>query len=459
MSTTLLYNAEIVNEGRQSGGYVLVEDRRISRVGRELSDAELEALKAKADRAIDCYGRLLMPGVIDTHVHFRDPGLTEKGDMATESRAAVAGGVTSFVDMPNTKPATTTRVALEDKLRRASEVSAANYGFFIGATNDNQEELLGADYGRTAGIKLFLGSSTGNMLVDDNNTLEELFGSAKALIAVHAEDEATIRAAREMLEEGCGGSIPVDRHPDVRPREACVRATRKAIELARKSGARVHICHLSTADELRLVKAAKAEGVKVTAETCPQYLIFDRFDFLRLGSRIKCNPSIKEASDRIALLRELMPGGCIDTIATDHAPHLPEQKTGDALTAASGMPMIQYSLRAMLELFETSPELEGAGPERVVELMCHNPADLLGIEDRGYIREGYYADLVIVNPTGGGEKITDGEVISRCGWTPLAGLSLSAQVDLTMVNGTIVYEAGGVPAAGAAMPLKFGAAV
>ncbi|MDE5988705.1 MAG: dihydroorotase [Duncaniella sp.] len=458
MATTLLYNAEIVNEGRRFRGYVLVDGRKISRVGELPAGEEVPAaLKEGVARAIDCGGRLLMPGVIDTHVHFRDPGLTEKGDMATESRAAVAGGVTSFVDMPNTKPATVSREALEAKISRAAEVSAANYGFFIGATNDNAQELKETDYHRAAGIKLFLGSSTGNMLVDDNNTLEELFAAAKAPIAVHAEDEATIRAARARLEEECGGSIPVGRHPDVRPREACVKATRKAIELARRTGARVHICHLSTAEELQLVKEAKAEGVRVTAETCPQYLLFDRNDFLRSGSRIKCNPAIKEASDRIALLRELLPGGCIDTIATDHAPHLPAQKEGDALTAASGMPMVQFSLRAMLELFESAPGLEEAGPERVVELMCHRPADLFGIEGRGYIREGYYADLVVVDPEAGAPKVTDAEVLSRCGWTPLAGMSLPARVELTMVNGTVVYEAGGEPEGGAAMPITFGA--
>lgn len=453
MATTLLYNTEIVNEGRRFKGYVLVDGTKISRVGEGDAPSDLQA---GADRAIDCGGKLLLPGAIDTHVHFRDPGLTEKADMATESRAAVAGGVTSFVDMPNTKPATISRAALADKLGRAAEVSVANYGFFIGATNDNLAELLGADYTQTAGIKLFLGSSTGNMLVDDNDTLGGLFEAAPTLIAVHAEDEETIRRARARLEEECGGSIPVERHPDMRPREACVKATRRAIELARRTGARVHICHISTAEELQLIKQAKAEGVRVTAETCPQYLLFDRSDFMRLGARIKCNPAIKEASDRIALLRELLPGGCIDTIATDHAPHLPAQKEGDALTAASGMPMVQFSLRAMLELFDSEPALEGAGVERVVELMAHRPADLLGIEGRGYIREGYYADLVVVDPSGSDTKVSDGEVMSRCGWTPLAGMALRPRVELTMVNGTTVYEAGSDPRPGAAMALRFG---
>lgn len=446
---TLLYNAEIVNEGQRYPGYVLTDGEFIVRTGAEADlpahgPGSLEEMMKKADRNIDCCGAMLIPGVIDTHVHFRDPGLTEKGDIATESRAAVAGGVTSFIDMPNTRPATVTRQAVDDKISRAAQVSLANYGFFIGATNDNIAELLQADYTRVAGIKLFLGSSTGNMLVDDSDTLTRLFRESPAIIAVHAEDEAIIRASRERLSAECGGPIPVDRHPDLRPREACVAATRRAISLARATGARLHICHISTAEELQLIKEAKAEGLRVTAETCPQYLLFDRNDFLRLGSRIKCNPAIKEASDRIALLRELRPGGCIDTIATDHAPHLPSQKEGDALTAASGMPMIQFSLRAMLELLDTETQLEGLGPERIVELMAHNPARVFGIDRRGFIREGYYADLVLVSryPAGTAPKITDSDVAGRCGWTPLAGTSLSHQVRLTLVNGEPAFTDG-----------------
>lgn len=423
MGRTLLYNALIVNEGKSFKGCVTVCGTFIESVTPDSAltaegEGSLEALKASADTLIDCRGGMLMPGVIDTHVHFRDPGLTEKADMATESRAAIAGGVTSYTDMPNTKPATVSNKALADKLGRAREVSEANYGFFIGATNDNIDEILSADYSRTAGVKLFLGSSTGNMLVDDNSTLRKIFSEAPSVIAVHAEDEASIASAREQLLRECGGSIPVERHPDVRPREACIAATHLALVLADSTGARLHVCHVSTAEELAMIKEAKARGVKVTVETCPQYLLFDRNDFNRLGARIKCNPAIKEASDRIALLRELLPGGVIDTIATDHAPHLLAQKEGDALSAASGMPMIQFSLRAMLELMETEPELSEFGPERVVELMCHRPADIFGIDRRGYIRPGYYADLVVVNHLDRPHKVSDSDVESRCGWTP-----------------------------------------
>ena len=431
MSSLLFHNAMLVNEGSVTRGWLLVNGDKIARIGHGDLPSGISA-----DEVTDCKGAYIMPGVIDTHVHFRDPGLTEKADMATESRAAVAGGVTSFVDMPNTKPATVSMDALEGKIARAAEVSEANYGFFIGATNDNLSELLWADYTRAAGIILFLGSSTGNMLVDDDTTLGTLFAKAPALIAVHAEDEAIIRASRQRLEAGHPDGIPVELHPDMRPREACIAATRHAIELAERGGAHVHICHISTADELRLIADAKARGVKVTAETCPQYLLFDRNDFATLGARIKCNPAIKEPSDRIALLRELRHGGVIDTIATDHAPHLPAQKEGNAVTAASGMPMVQFSLPAMLDLMASDPDAEGIDITRIAELMCHAPARLLDIDRRGFLREGYYADLAIVSPVAmPGHRVTDADVLSRCGWTPLAGRTLTWQVDRTVVNG------------------------
>lgn len=453
MSRIIIYNARIVDDGRSFAGFIETDGELIARVGTmDEWDGEPEA--APGDTVIDAGGIMVMPGVIDEHVHFRDPGLTQKADMESESLAAVAGGVTSFIDMPNTRPATVTMQAVEDKMARAAEVSYANYGFFIGATNDNLTELLGADYSRVAGVKLFLGSSTGNMLVDSDSTLARLFAEVPALIAVHAESESIIRESRERLLKECGGGIPVERHPDVRPRSACTEATRHAVELARKYGARLHVMHISTADELAFFAPGPLEGKRITAETCPQYLLFDRGDFMRLGPRIKCNPAIKETADREAL-RRAAADGTIDVVATDHAPHLLSDKAGDALTAASGMPMVQFSLRAMLGLAS-----EGVlTPEKVVELMCNNPARLYGIDRRGFLRPGYYADIVLVDPDGSADEVTDGEVVSRCGWTPLAGKYLPATVKMTIVNGTAVYRGERRPTVlpRAAKALKFNA--
>lgn len=432
-TTTLFHNATIVNEGERYTGWLVTDSHgRIADLGRgEVPPG------VTATNKVDCTGRYLLPGVIDLHVHFRDPGLTEKGDISTESRAAVKGGVTSYAEMPNTRPATVSREAVEAKEARAATVSAANYSFFIGATADNLSELLSADYSHIPGIKLFLGSSTGNMLVEGDDVLDRLFASAPAIIAVHAEDEAINRAARKRLCAEYPDGPGVELHPLMRPRQACIAATRHAIALAERHGARLHICHVSTAEELQLIAEAKGRGVRVTAETAPQYLLWDSADFLSHGARIKCNPSIKEASDRLALLRALHPGGPIDFIATDHAPHLAEQKRGNALTAASGMPMVQFSLPVMLDLTESEPQLEGLGIERVVELMSHSPARIFGITGRGFLRRGYHADLTIVErlPLGQGHRVTDGDVVSRCGWTPLAGRTLGWKVVDTYVGG------------------------
>lgn len=425
--STLYHNAVIVNDGEENYGWLLVEGDFIKARGAGEADPYTLDL---ADEVVDCHGAYLLPGVIDTHVHFREPGMTEKADIASESRAALAGGVTSVIDMPNTNPPTVTLEALAEKQRLGAEKSAVAYGCFIGATDKNLDTLLAADYTRTAGIKLFMGSSTGGMLVQDGDTLDRLFAEAPAIIAVHAEDEAIIAAARERLKEEYPDGIPVDLHPDVRPREACVAATRRAIALAERHDTRLHICHVSTADELRLIAEAKARGVKVTAETCPQYLLFDRSDLLTLGARVKCNPAVKDASDRIALIRALATAGPIDTIATDHAPHLLRQKEGNALTAASGMPMVQFSLAAMLDLMDSDPEAgEVLTLPQVVNLMCHRPADIFGIASRGYLRPGYYADIVMAERLPlPGHKVTDADVVSRCGWTPLAGRSLGWRV-------------------------------
>lgn len=438
--TRLLHNALIVTPGGTFKGYILIDSRDIAAVGEGLPPASLH----EAVESIDCGGDMLLPGAIDTHVHFRDPGLTAKGDIATESRAAVAGGVTSCIDMPNTRPATVDIPAWEAKMERAARVSMTNYAFFIGATNDNLDTLLEADYTRVPGIKLFLGSSTGNMLVDDDSTLDRLFASAPAIIAVHAEDEATIRACRErLLREAAGKPLPVELHAALRPEEACVRASRHAIGLAKRHNARLHLLHISTAAELSLLDG----DPRITTETCPHYLIFTDADLHRLGARVKCNPAIKSRADREALLRAVADGR-IDTIATDHAPHLPADKEGDLLTAASGMPGIQFSLPLMLDLLPDDPA-------RIAALMAANPARIFGIERRGELRPGFRADIAIVHREETPHVITDADVVSRCGWTPYAGTACSHRVVATYVNGSPAFCDGTFAAATSAEPLRF----
>lgn len=430
---TLIHNVEIVNEGERFYGHVLIDGEFISAVGRGDYSGEL----APGATIIDGRGKLLLPGVIDTHVHFRDPGLTHKADMESESRAAVAGGVTSFIDMPNTKPATTTVEALEAKLKHASEVSLANYGFFIGATADNLDQLQAADYTRCAGVKLFMGSSTGGMLVDSLDIMERIMASVPALMAVHAEDETLLRKRREAVVARYGEDLPMEFHPVIRSHEVCLKASSDAVALARRMNHRLHLLHVSTAAELDLLQPGPPQGKLVTAETCPQYLAFSDEQYSMLGARIKCNPAIKRPADRDAL-RQAVTDGRIDTIATDHAPHLLEEKRGTALTAVSGMPLIQFSLTLMLQmasegLFEI---------ETVVEKMCHNPALIYDIDRRGFIRPGYYADLVMVDNDCEPYTITDAWALSKCGWTPLSGLTVANKVSLTLVNGRTAFRYG-----------------
>lgn len=444
---TLIHNACIVNEGTSFLGYVAIRGEFIDKVAAGEPDAELIGA---ASTVIDAAGRLLLPGVIDTHVHFRDPGLTHKADMATESRAAVAGGVTSFIDMPNTRPATTTMAEVEAKLARAAEVSVANYGFFIGATADNLDELRTADYSRCAGVKLFMGSSTGNMLVDNSEAIDRLFAEVPALVAVHAEDETLLRQRREAIVERYGELLSLDFHPVIRNHDVCFEASRRIVEIARRHNHRLHLLHISTAQELSLLQPGDPSTKLITAETCPQYLAFSDEQYPMLGTRIKCNPAIKRPADRDAL-RQAVTDGVIDTIATDHAPHLPEEKQGTALTAASGMPMIQFSLTLMLQMAD-----EGIFDiYTIVREMCHNPATIYGIDRRGFIREGYYADLVLVNNDCEPYTITDQWVISRCGWTPLAGLTVGNKVDMTFVNGHPAYRHGVTFSTSAARALCF----
>ncbi|MDE7396126.1 MAG: dihydroorotase [Muribaculum sp.] len=442
----LLYNGTVVNRNHRFNGYVLIDGKRIADVG----EGYPATLPDEVDERIDVDGALILPGVIDDQVHFRDPGLTHKGDIATESRAAAAGGVTSFMDMPNTNPPTTTIEALEAKRRRAAEVSAVNYAFFLGATNDNLPVLLTADYKDIPGVKLFLGSSTGNMLVDNDTVLEQIFSRVPALIAVHSEDEATIREARQRLEQQYGHDIPIELHPVMRSREACVVSTRRAIERARRCGTRLHVLHVSTADEANMFSDMPLSPEKrITAEVCVHHLWFCSDDYRRLGSRIKMNPAVKDEADR-QILRQALRDGRLDIVATDHAPHLLSEKQGGLLDAASGAPMVQYSLPVMLELAD-----QGVFTiEMVVEKMCHAPAKLYNIVDRGWIESGMYADIVVVKQNCP-YLVTDESAVGRCGWTPLAGTTLHNRVERTYVNGQLIYSDGTFTDVRAAQPLRF----
>lgn len=454
MKPILFTNGLIFNEGFRFIGTIEVADGMFRRV--DYGRIALRDVDTEAYDIVDCEGKMVLPGVIDEHVHFRDPGMTEKGDIASESRAAVAGGVTSFFDMPNTRPATTSLEAWEEKMARAAEVSAANYAFFMGATHDNLDEILRADPTRVPGVKLFLGSSTGNMLLDDDNSLNQLFRNFRGVIACHAESERIIAANRRMLSEQYPEGIPTELHSQIRSREACVEATRHAVELARKNDARLHVLHVTTADELEFFSPGPVTAKRITAETCPHYLVFDDTSLLTTGGLTKCNPAIKTSADRRAL-RRAVADGLIDIIATDHAPHLLEQKQGDALTAASGMPSVQFALPIMLQLARKGL----FSYETVVDKMCANPARLYSIDRRGFIRPNFMADLVIVNPDCN-YVIDNADVLSPCGWTPYAGIRLTFRVEQTWVNGAPAYVnaalAGTIPATPAKaipLPLRF----
>lgn len=431
----LIRNASVVNEGEVFKADVLICDGLISEIARDC------ALKAGNAVEIDASGKYLIPGIIDEHVHFRDPGLTHKADILTESRAAVAGGVTSYMDMPNTVPQTVTQELLEEKFSRAAECSMANYSFYIGATNDNLREVLRTDISRVCGIKLFMGSSTGNMLVDSGSALETLFREAPCLIAAHCEDEDTIRRDTERYRAmAAAGEVVPDAtiHPYVRSAEACLRSSERAVDLAAKTGAQLHIMHISTAAELKLFRNdLPLEEKKITAETCPHYLYLSEKDYRDLGFAIKCNPSIKSDDDQKALLSALHTG-LIDTIGTDHAPHLREEKfTGDYFTSKSGFPSIQHSLDLMTEISRNG----WISIAEMVRLMCHHPAVLYRIDRRGFIRKGYHADLAIVDMDCIRTISNSGEY-SKCGWTPYDGRSVRSAVTHTFVGGNLVYENG-----------------
>lgn len=428
----LITNAHIVNEGRIFKGAVLVKNDIIDSIFKgEVPESIRE--KAEVIDASDCW---LMPGVIDDHVHFRDPGMTEKADFYTESCAAVAGGVTSVMDMPNTNPATISLASWNEKMAMIGEKSLVNYSCYLGATNTNLDDVLAADPTAVCGIKLFIGSSTGNLLVDSNDAMAAIFSKVKALVAVHAEDNAIIANNVAKFKEQYGDDLPVSLHPQIRSHEACYKSTSWAVDMARRYGTRLHVMHISTEQELALFEDKPLADKLITAETCPQYLIFDAADFETLGARIKCNPAIKNEADKKALLKAVA-SNKIDVIGTDHAPHLLSQKEGNALTAVSGMPGIQYSLELMLSLAKQGV----LSVEQVVEKMCHNPARLYRMEKRGFIRKGYKADLVVVRrsiPT----NVTASDVLSKCGWSPYEGMTLPVSVAYTFVNGRPVYANG-----------------
>ena len=429
MSDWLITNAQIVNEGRHTHGDVSIRDGRIHRVGASLT--------ARAgDRVLDARGRWLLPGMIDDQVHFREPGLTHKADIASESRACLAGGITSYMEMPNTKPPATNRVALEAKYARAAEVSRVNYAFYLGATNDNIEEIRRLDAKAAPGIKVFMGASTGNMLVDDPKTLDLIFRDTPVPIITHCEDTPIILANEEKARAIWGDDIPPDQHPLIRSREACVKSTKLAISLARTHGTRLHVLHISTADECLLFEPGPVAGKRITAETCVHFLHFTDADYARLGNLIKCNPAIKTAFDRDGITRALAEGR-IDVLATDHAPHTAAEKAEPYVRAPSGLPLVQYALQCAIERV-----LDGKLTlERVVEAVSHAPATLFNVHERGFLREGYFADIVLVDPAKP-HAVTQADVLSKCGWSPFEGYTFRSSIAATFVNGHLAFHEG-----------------
>lgn len=430
MSSIIIRNATIINEGKREKTHVFIKNGLIHKIG-------IEAGNQIADTTIDAEGLWLMPGMIDDQVHFREPGLTHKADIQSESRAAATGGITTFMEMPNTKPQTLTQELLERKYQRAREVSAVNFSFFMGASNDNFEEVMKTDPNRVCGVKIFMGSSTGNMLVDNSATLEKLFSNVSMLIATHCEKEEIIRKNLAEHIEKYGDDIPMELHPVIRSREACFESSKEATDLARKHGTRLHILHISTADELALFDDhIPLEQKKITAEACVHHLFFSSDDYPRLQKRIKWNPAVKSPSDRKAIQDGLI-SGKIDIVATDHAPHTVEEKANLYTKAPSGAPLVQHAVPALLELSH-----QGIfSPEMVVEKMAHAPAICFQIEKRGFIREGYFADLILVDPN---KKwtVSPKNIRYKCKWSPLEGYEFQSKIEATLVNGEIVYWQG-----------------
>lgn len=433
MSTFLIKNAKIVNEGSIFEGDVLIENNIIRQIAESISAKSSESV------IIDAEGNFLIPGVIDDQVHFREPGLTHKGDIASESKAAVAGGITSYIEQPNTVPNAVTQELLEEKYQIASKTSYANYSFMMGGTNDNLEEILKTNPKNVAGLKLFLGSSTGDMLVDSSASLEKIFSNTKLLIAVHSEDETIVKNNLAKYKEIYGDDIPVTKHPEIRSVAACYESTVRVIALAKKTGARLHVFHISTAKELDLfTNKMPLEKKQITAEVCIHHLWFTDADYETKGSLIKWNPAVKSQEDKDALWKALLDDR-IDVIATDHAPHTLEEKSNPYTTCPSGGPLVQHALVAMMEAYNK----DKISMEKIVEKMCHNPAKIFKIENRGFIKEGYFADLVLVNPHMPW-SVKKENIIAKCGWSPFEGVSFKSRVTHTFVNGKLVYANGKV---------------
>ncbi|TNE60599.1 MAG: dihydroorotase [Bacteroidetes bacterium] len=429
MNTLIIRNANIVNRGKVFQGDILVRNGRLERIR--------PALDLSADVELDAAGKYVIPGIIDDQVHFREPGLTHKATIATESRAAVAGGVTSFMEMPNVNPPSVTQALLEQKYEIAAQNSLANYSFYMGVTNDNAEEVLATDPETVCGIKIFMGSSTGNMLVDNPNTLERLFRDAPVLIATHCEDEATIRQNLARFKEEYGDQLDAAFHPRIRNVEACLRSSSFAVELARKYNTRLHILHISTADELALFdNTVPLEQKRITAEVCVHHLYFHAGDYARFGNQIKCNPAIKSQAHRDALLPALLEDR-LDVVATDHAPHTWAEKSAPYLQAPSGIPLIQHSLNVMLEFYHAGK----ISLEKIVEKMCHAPAIAFQVRDRGFLDEGAWADLAIVDPEAAW-TITPESVLYKCGWSPFKGHQFRGKVLSTVVSGHLAWHEG-----------------
>ncbi len=442
MKRTLFKGGLLINEGKSFHSDMLIEGDRILKIAPDIADHRADI--------VDAEGLWIIPGIIDDQVHFRDPGMPHKADIRTESMAAAAGGITSFMDMPNTRPATLTQELLEVKYSLGAQKSVVNYSFFMGVSNDNAGEVLQTDPEQVCGVKIFMGSSTGNMLVDDRQTLEKIFRESPLLIATHCEDEATIRDNLAKYKVEYGDAIPFEMHPLIRNEAACYKSSSMAVSLAKEYDTRLHILHISTEEELELFDNSKSLREKrITSEVCVHHLYFDSDAYPSMGSKIKCNPAIKAPRHRKALFEALLDDR-LDIIATDHAPHTREEKAGDYLHAPSGLPLVQHSLNVMLDFYKQGK----ISMERIVQKMCHAPADCFRIRERGYLREGYFADIVLVDPEDNW-VVTPDNIRYKCRWSPLEGKSFKGRVTKTYVNGKCVYDRGAIRALDAGQRLLF----